>query len=128
MRVLSVKQPWATLIIHHRKNVENRGWSTRYRGLVAIHASLRPDRDAHPQLWELVGGETAVPYGAVIGVVRLVDVVRDAASVWAEPGAVHWVLTDPRPVAEPIPWRGGLGLREAPAELVAALAGREAAA
>ena len=43
MRIVSIKQPWATLIARGLKDVENRTWATRYRGPVLIHASLRPD-------------------------------------------------------------------------------------
>lgn len=42
-RVLSVQQPWATLIIRGHKDVENRTWKTPYRGRIAIHASSKFD-------------------------------------------------------------------------------------
>lgn len=46
MKALTVKQPWASLIMSGEKDVENRSWATRHRGLIAIHSSARPDRDA----------------------------------------------------------------------------------
>ena len=36
---LSVRQPWASLIVSGFKSVENRSWKTDYRGTIAIHAS-----------------------------------------------------------------------------------------
>lgn len=39
MKALSVKQPYATLICAGVKDIENRAWSTDYRGRVLIHAS-----------------------------------------------------------------------------------------
>src|SRR5687767_9624159 len=36
---LSVRQPWAELIVAGRKRVENRTWKTNHRGLLGIHAS-----------------------------------------------------------------------------------------
>ena len=39
MKVLSVRQPWAWLIVAGYKDIENRTWSTPYRGELAIHAS-----------------------------------------------------------------------------------------
>jgi hypothetical protein len=39
MKILSVRQPWAALIVSGHKDIENRTWSTRYRGPVLIHAS-----------------------------------------------------------------------------------------
>jgi len=38
-RVLSVRQPYATLLCAGVKDVENRSWSTKYRGTVLIHSS-----------------------------------------------------------------------------------------
>lgn len=71
--------------------------------------------------------------GEILGVVDLVDVhrsegneagivsdmIRDgnpyslngACSPWAEANVHHLVLTNPRPIPEPIPYRGALGLR-----------------
>jgi hypothetical protein len=48
--------------------------------------------------------------GAVVGIVELVDVVRDHPSQWAEEGAWHWLLMRPQRFPDPIPMRGALGL------------------
>jgi hypothetical protein len=47
LRVLTVRQPWAWAIIHGGKDVENRtrNLAGDYRGLIAIHAALEPDRE-----------------------------------------------------------------------------------
>jgi hypothetical protein len=39
MKALSIRQPWAWLIIHAGKDIENREWRTSFRGPVLIHAS-----------------------------------------------------------------------------------------
>lgn len=39
MRVLSLTQPWASLVAWGEKAIETRSWSTPYRGPLAIHAS-----------------------------------------------------------------------------------------
>lgn len=39
VKVLSVKNPYAYLIIHGGKDVENRTWNTEYRGRLYIHVS-----------------------------------------------------------------------------------------
>lgn len=71
--------------------------------------------------------------GSIIGVVDLVDVHNPAdrlfmptadldgvgCSPWAEDGAFHLVLANPRPLREPFPWKGALGLRELPREVEA---------
>jgi ASCH domain len=43
MKIISLRQPWASLIVHGFKDVENRTWSTRYRGPLIIDSSLRAD-------------------------------------------------------------------------------------
>jgi hypothetical protein len=47
VKVLTVKNPWAFLIIRYGKDMENRARKTNYRGRVAIHASLKSDEDAY---------------------------------------------------------------------------------
>ncbi len=42
-KAISVRQPWAEAIIRGGKNVENRSWMTKYRGLIAIHAGMATD-------------------------------------------------------------------------------------
>jgi hypothetical protein len=42
MKALSLWQPWASLIAVGAKRIETRGWATKYRGPIAIHAALRP--------------------------------------------------------------------------------------
>ena len=47
---LSLKQPWATLLVHGLKTIEIRRWPTRRRGRVLIHAARVPD--PQPWAWE----------------------------------------------------------------------------
>ncbi|MNQ62267.1 ASCH domain protein [compost metagenome] len=39
MKALSIRQPWAWLIIHGGKDVENRSWHTKHRGRFLVHAA-----------------------------------------------------------------------------------------
>ena len=77
MKALSVRQPWAWAIAAAGKDVENRTWRTDYRGLIAIHASARPDDS-----WQLPGldlirayqvGGSAVACGAIVAVARVLS-------------------------------------------------------
>jgi len=43
LRALSLWQPWAWLVVHGLKDVENRSWQTNYRGPLVIQAGLRWD-------------------------------------------------------------------------------------
>lgn len=42
MKLISLTQPWAALVAHGFKRFETRGWSTDYRGPLAIHATKGP--------------------------------------------------------------------------------------
>ena len=130
LRAITVRQPWAWAVVYGGKDVENRSRNIAgsFRGPVAIHAGLakyeqdnmssRAHRDAH-------GGEvdTAIVYGAIIGVVDLVDVHQGhlhsgECSVWSQPGAVHLLLRNPRPLTRPIPYKGALGLWTLPDDVL----------
>jgi hypothetical protein len=52
---LSVKQPWATLLVRGAKTIEVRRWPTARQGRVLIHASSVPDE--RPAVWALVPEE-----------------------------------------------------------------------
>jgi hypothetical protein len=112
MKALTIHQPWASLIVAGIKDVENRTWSTRYRGQLAIHAGLAVDRAAlaeHGHLLPRAAAGARLPSGAVIGTVKLVDVVSDYESPWAETGNWHWILTHPKRFRQPIPAVGRQG-------------------
>ena len=114
MKILSIRQPWAALVAMGTKTVENRSWRTAYRGPLLIHASLhKPSREVLDNLrlmWPELPDE--LPRGGIVGVATLVDVTQDSDSAWAEEGAHHWVLADPRPLPF-LPWKGRLGITEA---------------
>lgn len=46
MKVLTIKEPWATLIINGYKKYEFRSWKTNYRGKILIHAGKSTDKEA----------------------------------------------------------------------------------
>lgn len=137
MKALSVRQPWAYLILEGGKNVENRTWRTGYRGPLLIHASRqwashepgsRRQRDVVSAIrigGKLIEWPPNLPRGAIVGMVRLVNLhhcMSQLESPWVETEADlwHWVLEDPLPFPEPIPYRGQWGLFEVPDEVVAA--------
>lgn len=45
MKALTIKEPWATLIIDGYKKYEFRSWKTNYRGKVLIHAGMSEEKD-----------------------------------------------------------------------------------
>jgi len=113
--ILTIRQPWASYIIDGSKDVENRSRRISYRGQVLIHAGKQWDTEGLDRMLGFAGALVSyrpgtVPFGAILGTVDLVDCVQDSISEWAEPSWWHWILENPQPFPEPIPWRGRQGL------------------
>lgn len=130
MKIISIRQPWAALIITggtdvetgaiELKDIENRTWATTYRGPVLIHASQRPDNITPAEIEKRFGVRlmSDQKLGGVVGVVDLVDCVRPHASRWYASGHFAFVLANARPLPF-VRWKGALSLRVAPADLLA---------
>jgi hypothetical protein len=126
MRALSLQQPYATLVAIGAKRWETRSWRTRYRGPLAIQASLgnRPLPGAPQALAALQAAGFpdlgALPHGVVVAVCELVDCVRveqvtGFSALEREvgdfsAGRFAWRLEAVRPRALALPVRGHLGL------------------
>ena len=97
---ISVKQPWAALIVAGRKTVEVRRWQTRRRGLVLIHASkVADDRDegwariTTPELLELTRLRGGIIGTAEIEACRSYETAEAfAADAAAHLNAPEWFL------------------------------------
>ncbi|MEI6058190.1 MAG: ASCH domain-containing protein [archaeon] len=72
MKALSLKQPWAELVMQGKKKIEIRKWNTRFRGDFLIHASKSPDMDS---MRSFGFSEDSLPVGKILGKVKLVDVI-----------------------------------------------------
>lgn len=166
-RVLTLTQPWATLVAIGAKKIETRSWPTSYRGPLLIHAAsgLGPAggldglgdlikrepfksalgdliRDARPN-WITT---ERLPRGAIVAACNLLDCVptqhpgasNEPGKPWFtgarkgvgqyyyevpppldsneyafgdyRAGRYAWLLADVRPLPEPIPAKGALGL------------------
>lgn len=143
MRALSIKQPWASAIASGPKRVENREWMTPawiFGKTIALHASASPDWQAPERAWTAAGiapyrrGARHAPWLAslTLGTVVAVAVISEChppyricnpggpesvCSPWAVWGQCHWVLDGVRPLAEPVPCRGALGLWRLPGDV-----------
>ena len=126
MKCLSVRQPWAWLIIHGGKDIENRTWRTRYSGPLLIHAAKTLDESDYREGGDIYrvlseGSALTVPprdelvYGAIIGKVRLVTCRAEPIydNPWAVFGCWNWVLKCPEAIG-PIPYPGRRGLFDVP--------------
>jgi len=123
VRVLSIRQPWAELILSGTKDTENRTWATQWRGRLVVHAGRRFDTSG---ALVVAGLGITVPRPAptgYLGVADLVDVhpARGQCCEWGEAGGYHWRVVRPRRFEYPIPGPGRLGLHRPPEPVAAQL-------
>lgn len=135
MLALSIRQPWASLILKAGKSIENRDWPTKVRGRILIHASKGMTRAEHEDaidfavtairsdprnqgktktvtLRELGFDFDALERGGIVGSVEIVDCVQHSDSPWFV-GRYGFVLRDPRPLPF-TPLKGQLGFFDVP--------------
>jgi len=70
MKVLTIKQPFATLIAEGLKEYEFRTWKTKYRGDILIHAGLGIDKKAMQKYKHL---NLEYPSGCIIAKATITD-------------------------------------------------------
>ena len=73
MKVLTIKQPWASLIVYGYKEYEFRTWNTKYRGEFLIHSSKNIDKKAL-KLFEKYNLD--YPLGCIIGKCSITDCIN----------------------------------------------------
>lgn len=133
MKALSIKQPYAGLIMAGLKNIENRTWLVKYRGALAIVSTKVPSEPAYWRKARNLCARLGLAFpeslceidGAVLGVVELTGLVgydergkvaidhEDPASIkldWWNRDGFGFILENPRRLYHPIKIRGALGL------------------
>jgi len=137
MKVLSLLQPWATLVVNGAKKFECRSWKTDYRGTIIIHASARKPNRREKLFFEemaffrkYIEDMDYLPYGALIGKVVLKDIFRTEWLLqnlevapyhnWEQelafddytPNRYAWQLEEAEKFSSMLPVKGRLGLWE----------------
>jgi hypothetical protein len=119
MKAISIRQPWAWLIIEGYKPIENRNWPTNFRGDIQIHAAkgctqqeyddaVAFVRSFNPAIASRIPSLDKLEKGGIIGIVRITDCVSQSQSPWFV-GKFGFVMTRPYPVPFR-PMRGMLGI------------------
>ena len=125
MKVLSLKEPFATLIKDKVKFIETRSWKTKYRGELYIHASLSKvskNQLRNPEILNFV--KSNYNYGFIICKVKLVDCIEMTEDFIKEIkknnieylcgeysiGRYAWILDDIEVLDRPIKVKGHLGI------------------
>jgi hypothetical protein len=73
MKAITIKQPFASLIIEGYKEYEFRTWRTKYRGDILIHAGKGVDKKAMEKYKHLVSN---CPSGCILGIVKITDCIK----------------------------------------------------
>jgi len=111
MRALSIRQPWAWLIVNGYKDIENRSWRTKYRGPFLVHAGLKLENEAYDQVADWFDIQLPPPgeieRGGIVGQSTILDCVENHASPWFF-GPYGFVLDKSKPLPFR-PMRGRLG-------------------
>ena len=127
MRVLSIKEPFASLICEGIKHIETRSWKTNYRGEIYIHASLAkvPKNDERINCLMKMLNDKELSMGKIICKCKLVECVymteeyikdmRENNEIeylcgHYEVGRYSWILEDVEALDEKIEAKGRLGI------------------
>jgi len=125
MKVLSLTEPYATLIMEKTKKIETRSWKTKYRGELYIHASSTHNLITDKKLLNLVKRKS-LNYGNIIHKCELFDCIlidnnfmdkikKDKQEYICgiyEVGRYAWILKNIEILDKPIFVKGKLGIWE----------------
>ena len=124
MKVISIREPWASLIKNNAKKIETRSFKTNYRGKIYIHASKKKINEKDETIIKVLPylKSTDFSYGCIICEAELVDCIymdekflkeinknkieKDCGN-YSE-GRYAWILDNVKPLAKEIPAKGQL--------------------
>lgn len=121
---ISIRQPWAWLILNAGKDIENRDWPTNFRGRVLIHASKSGTKQDYQDAFDFLDSidlahliidippRDLIEKCGIVGAVDIVDCTNASDSPWFM-GQYGFVLRNPKPMPF-IPWKGRLGFFNVP--------------
>ncbi|MEG2457774.1 MAG: ASCH domain-containing protein [Bacilli bacterium] len=126
MKVISIKEPWATLIKNKKKFIETRSWKTNYRGELFIHASLSKIKNniLKDKLLKDIISTSEMNYGYIICKCKLVDCIymdekflkdiklnkKEYICGEYSLGRYAWILKNIEVLKEPIKAKGSLNI------------------
>ncbi len=119
MKVLTIKEPWASLIINGYKEYEFRSWKTNYRGKILIHAAKSIDKEKIKELnYNITYSSSEIIGEATITDCILVDeefnkeLIKDNKTVYGNNhiGLYAWKLENIKKYDKKIKVKGKLGL------------------
>ena len=102
MKALSIKEPYANMILSGKKTIETRTWRTNYRGPLLICASAKPN---------ILNAGHAVAFVDLVDcrLMHKTDEVLACCEIY--PHAQAWILENVRPIKQ-FKVKGKLGIYE----------------
>lgn len=127
MKALSIRQPWAWLIVNGHKDIENRSWPTRFCGEFLVHASKGMTRAEYDDVDLMIALDERLRHvrlpafeqlerGGIVGRASIFGCVSYSSSPWFF-GPQGFVLRNALPLPF-VPFKGALGFFEVPDALV----------
>lgn len=109
---LSIRQPWAYLIVQGYKDIENRNWYTNFRGKFLIHAPKTFDEEGYCWLFKQrqnlnishLPSRSSFYRGGIVGKATLINCVTYLDNKWFF-GPYGFVLQNAQPLPF-IPMKG----------------------
>lgn len=128
-KALSIRQPWAWLIVNGYKDIENRSWPTRLRGEVLVHASKGMTREEYADVDLMLELDERLQHirlpafeqlerGGIVGKVVITGCVSASSSPWFF-GKYGFCLMSAKPLPF-VPLKGALGFFDVPDDVVPA--------
>ncbi len=102
MKALSLKEPWASLVLNGKKTIETRVWRTNYRGRLLLCASKNPKSD-------ISGKAFATANLVEIRPMQKKDEKKACCRLYD--GAYAWIISEVTPIKQ-FEIKGQLGLFE----------------
>ncbi|MFM9681657.1 ASCH domain-containing protein [Streptomyces brasiliscabiei] len=139
IRALTIQPPWSDLIALVNeaiaKRIENRVWTTSWRGTLLIHGGLTIDKRALalPAVRAALPDDYQPVQGHVVAVADLTGIHADDGECtrWSEADCFHWELSNVQPLRDPVRatgsqrlWKPSRQLRDEIAGANPALKGR----
>src|SRR5438094_4893825 len=125
MKALSIRQPWAWLIVNGHKDIENRTWPTRMRGEILVHASAGMTRSEYDDVVDFIDSDMlnvqlppreALERGGIVGKATIYNYVTAYDSPWFfDPQG--FLLRDAS-ILPFMPFKGTLNFFDVPDELI----------
>jgi len=125
MKALSVRQPWAWLLVNGHKDIENRSWQNSFRGPLLIHAGKAMTQTEYLDVLDFLASKERLQHladmlpapadlerGGIVGSVEVIGCFNDHPSPWFM-GEYGFLVRNQKPLPFR-PFAGMLGLFEVP--------------